>query len=70
MNYSPVEERYDKMEYRKCGNSGLKLSAISLGLWHNIGYDSSFENSKNLIQTAFDKGTAKSELEKINSILL
>lgn len=62
MNYSPAKERYDKMEYRQCGKSGLKLSAISLGLWHNFGYDSSFENSKNLIQTAFDNGITHFDL--------
>lgn len=62
MYYSPAKERYDKMEYRQCGKSGLKLSAISLGLWHNFGYDSSFENSKNLIQTAFDNGITHFDL--------
>ena len=37
--YKPANTRYDKMDYRKCGNSGLKLPAISLGLWHNFGGD-------------------------------
>ena len=44
------------MKYNKCGNSGLKLSAISLGLWHNFGGTDSFENGRDLIHRAFDVG--------------
>jgi L-glyceraldehyde 3-phosphate reductase len=39
MSYVAAENRYETMPYRKCGNSGLKLPAISLGLWHNFGGD-------------------------------
>lgn len=56
MSYTPSEKRYDKMIYNRCGNSGLKLPAISLGLWHNFGGINSFENSRSLIHTAFDLG--------------
>jgi len=50
------------MPYRKCGNSGLKLPALSLGLWHNFGHVNNFENSKNLIFTAFDHGITHFDL--------
>lgn len=56
MTYIPNEKRYDKMIYNRCGNSGLKLPAISLGLWHNFGEINNFENSRALIRTAFDLG--------------
>src|SRR5690606_38928805 len=62
MNYKPSIERYDNMHYRKCGNSGLKLPALSLGLWHNFGHVNNFENSKNLIFTAFDHGITHFDL--------
>lgn len=56
MSYSPLETRYSEMKYNKCGKSGLKLSAISLGLWHNFGGVTTFENSRQLIMQAFDLG--------------
>ncbi|MBC8061212.1 MAG: L-glyceraldehyde 3-phosphate reductase [Clostridiaceae bacterium] len=56
MSYLASNERYSTMKYNKCGNSGLKLSAISLGLWHNFGGTDSFENSRALIHGAFDLG--------------
>ncbi|HJS00059.1 MAG TPA: aldo/keto reductase, partial [Flavobacterium sp.] len=62
MTYIPAANRYEKMQYRRCGNSGLKLSAFSLGLWHNFGENSDFENSKNLIKTAFDNGITHFDL--------
>ena len=62
MIYQPAANRYENMEYRRCGNSGLKLSAFSLGLWHNFGETSDFENSKNLIKTAFDNGITHFDL--------
>ena len=46
MTYQPAPARYDTMTYRRCGRSGLKLPAISLGLWHNFGGDSVFENMR------------------------
>ena len=62
MTYIPAANRYENMKYRRCGNSGLKLSAFSLGLWHNFGYNSNFENSRNLIKTAFDSGITHFDL--------
>lgn len=56
MTYTPNKERYSKTEYRKCGESGLKLPAVSLGLWHNFGDNADYENMCNMCFTAFDNG--------------
>ncbi|MDF2936573.1 MAG: aldo/keto reductase [Paenibacillaceae bacterium] len=60
--YRADETRYDKMIYRRCGNSGLKLPAISLGLWHNFGGIDSYENGRSLIHKAFDLGITHFDL--------
>lgn len=60
--YNPSDERYNNMEYRRCGYSGIKLSAFSLGLWHNFGNVNDFENSAALIRTAFDSGITHFDL--------
>ncbi len=60
--YVPDEYRYDKMEYRRCGRSGVKLPAISLGMWHNFGGVDSFENSRAMARTAFDLGITHFDL--------
>lgn len=62
MTYTPAKDRYQKMEYRRCGNSGLKLSLISLGLWHNFGYVDSLENSRAILKLAFDSGITHFDL--------
>lgn len=62
MAYQPSAERYNKITYRRCGNSGIKLPAVSLGLWHNFGYINNFENSRDLIRTAFDNGITHFDL--------
>ena len=62
MSYEPLPSRYQKTEYRRCGKSGLKLSALSLGLWHNFGFVNDFENSRNIINTAFDNGITHFDL--------
>ena len=62
MSYQPSSTRYQNMEYRRCGKSGLQLSALSLGLWHNFGHVNDFENSRNLIKTAFDHGITHFDL--------
>lgn len=62
METSPLKNRYHAMEYRRCGNSGLKLPALSLGLWHNFGHVNAFENCKNLIKVAFDHGITHFDL--------
>lgn len=56
MPYRASDTRYNTMEYRKCGESGLKLPAVSLGLWHNFGDNANFENMCNMCFTAFDIG--------------
>ncbi|MFT3950489.1 MAG: aldo/keto reductase [Oscillospiraceae bacterium] len=56
MAYLADDKRYEKMPYRRCGRSGLKVSAISLGLWQNFGLKNSFENSEAMCRTAFDLG--------------
>ena len=62
MDYNPTPNRYEQMEYRRCGNSGLKLPAISLGLWHNFGKIDDFENCRNILHTAFDNGITHFDL--------
>jgi L-glyceraldehyde 3-phosphate reductase len=62
MSYVPCNRRYDTMKYNYCGNSGLKLSAISLGLWHNFGDIDSYENSRSMIRRAFDLGITHFDL--------
>lgn len=54
--YTPNEHRYEKMVYNRCGKSGLKLPAVSLGIWQNFGYRDNFENMEQMIRTAFDLG--------------
>lgn len=62
MSYQPVTNRYQKMTYRRCGNSGIKLPLISLGLWHNFGEIDDFENCRNILHTAFDNGITHFDL--------
>lgn len=60
--YMPSSERYDSMQYNRCGKSGLKLPAISLGLWHNFGNVTLYENSLSMIKRAFDLGITHFDL--------
>ncbi|MBR1864216.1 MAG: aldo/keto reductase [Ruminococcus sp.] len=60
--YKANEKRYEKMVYRRCGRSGLKLPAISLGLWQNFGFGQSFENAEKMCRTAFDLGICHFDL--------
>ncbi len=62
MTYTPDAQRYQGMEYRRCGNSGLKLPLVSLGLWHNFGEIDQFENARNILRLAFDKGITHFDL--------
>ncbi len=55
MSYIANPYRYNKMEYRRCGESGLKLPVLSLGLWHNFGHVDNFENGRNILRLAFDR---------------
>lgn len=56
MSYTADVKRYEKMDYNRCGKSGLKLPKVSLGLWHNFGTYDSFENMEKMCLTAFDLG--------------
>ncbi|MEI3333638.1 MAG: aldo/keto reductase, partial [Dorea longicatena] len=58
----PAKERYNIMEYNRCGRSGLLLPKISLGLWHNFGDASDYENMRQLCFTAFDNGITQFDL--------
>jgi L-glyceraldehyde 3-phosphate reductase len=60
--YHPAADRYDKMVYRRCGNSGVQLPAISLGLWHNFGEDTPHATKRAMCQTAFDLGITHFDL--------
>lgn len=60
--YTANEKRYDKMIYRRCGRSGLKLPAVSLGLWKNFGHRGCFANMEEMVHTAFDLGITHFDL--------
>jgi L-glyceraldehyde 3-phosphate reductase len=61
-DWTPAEDRYDTMEYRSCGRSGLKLPAISLGLWQNFGTDRPEETQRAVLRRAFDRGVTHFDL--------
>lgn len=60
--YKADTERYSQLNYRRCGKSGIKLPEISLGLWHNFGGVDIYENYRNILLTAFDKGITHFDL--------
>ncbi|TBM25156.1 L-glyceraldehyde 3-phosphate reductase [Hafnia paralvei] len=62
MSYLASPKRYQSMEYRRCGHSGLQLPAISLGLWHNFGDTTLFDNSRDMLLCAFDLGITHFDL--------
>jgi L-glyceraldehyde 3-phosphate reductase len=62
MTYVPAEDRYDSMPYRRCGSSGLKLPAVSLGLWQNFGTERPLEYSREILRRAFDLGITHFDL--------
>ena len=62
MSYRAEQNRYDTMKYRKCGRSGLKLPAISLGLWHNFGDDTPHQTKRDMCTRAFDLGITHFDL--------
>ncbi len=62
MSYLPDPKRYEAMKYNRCGRSGLKLPAVSLGLWHNFGGVDEFENSRAMIRRTFDLGITHFDL--------
>ena len=62
MAYTAKDDRYSNMQYNRCGRSGLKLSAFSLGLWHNFGSSDNYDNMVNMVTTAFDLGITHFDL--------
>jgi L-glyceraldehyde 3-phosphate reductase len=62
MTYVPADDRYDSMPYRRCGRSGLKLPAVSLGLWQNFGTERPLEHSREILRRAFDLGITHFDL--------
>ncbi len=62
MPYLPSASRYQSMQYRRCGRSGIQLPSISLGLWHNFGDVDDFENARRIIHLAFDSGITHFDL--------
>jgi L-glyceraldehyde 3-phosphate reductase len=62
MDYLPAEDRYASLPYRRSGRSGLKLPAVSLGLWHNFGHDRPFETQRAIVRRAFDRGVTHFDL--------
>ncbi len=62
MAYLPTESRYNTMQYNRCGKWGLKLPAVSLGLWHNFGGIDNFENGRSMLHHAFDLGITHFDL--------
>ena len=62
MQYKPSDSRYDNINYKRCGRSGLKLPPISLGLWHNFGGVDTFENCRAMIRRALDLGITHFDL--------
>ena len=58
----PAADRYERMVYNRCGRSGLRLPAISFGLWHNFGHDRPFETSRAIVRRAFDLGITHFDL--------
>ncbi len=62
MHYLPASNRYQNMEYRRCGKSGIRLPLLSLGLWHNFGDVDVFENYRKIMHLAFDRGITHFDL--------
>jgi L-glyceraldehyde 3-phosphate reductase len=62
MTYAPADDRYDRMQYRRSGRSGLLLPAVSLGLWHNFGGDRPLETARAIVRRAFDLGVTHFDL--------
>ena len=61
-HYAAADERYDTMQYRRCGQSGLLLPILSLGLWHNFGHTDDLEKGRHILRTAFDHGITHFDL--------
>jgi L-glyceraldehyde 3-phosphate reductase len=64
MTYVPDAGRYERMRYRRCGRSGIKLPEMSLGLWQNFGEERSLEHSRAILRRAFDLGITHFDLAR------
>ncbi|MCX6223796.1 MAG: aldo/keto reductase [Bacteroidia bacterium] len=62
MEFIALDNRYDKMHYRRCGNSGINLPVLSVGLWHNFGGVDDFETGREIVRAAFDQGITHFDL--------
>ena len=62
MTYVPADDRYERMRYSRCGRSGLAAAGVSLGLWHNFGYDRPLDTSRAIVRRAFDLGITHFDL--------
>lgn len=62
LRFHAAPDRYDSMEYRRTGRSGLKLPAVSLGLWHNFGDDRALDSQRAILRRAFDLGVTHFDL--------
>src|SRR5881275_2415488 len=62
MTYQPAPDRYDRMEYQRCGRSGIPLPSISVGLWQNFGHERPLETSRAILRRAFDLGVCHFDL--------
>lgn len=62
MSWNASPDRYENMQYRYCGNSGLQLPALSLGLWHNFGHVQALDSQRALLRKAFDLGITHFDL--------
>lgn len=60
--YVAAEERYDRMQYRRCGRSGILLPVLSIGLWHNFGHTDNLETARHILRTSFDHGITHFDL--------
>src|ERR671918_534764 len=66
MPHVPSPDRYDAMQYRRCGRSGLKLPAVSLGLWHNFGHDRRLHDQRGIVRRAFDQSLTRMGLDYVD----
>lgn len=60
--YVAADERYDRMQYRRCGRSGILLPVLSIGLWHNFGHTDNLETARHILRTSFDHGITHFDL--------
>ena len=67
MSYTPAAQRYETMKYRFCGRSGLKLPVLSLGLWHNFGSATPWDNQRAIVRYGIHRTTSSDRGEKLTT---